>query len=201
MTPGLCGFSAIIDVACHRERDRDVRWVWRAPVAVAASCIVALAGCESMQKAGSQIVGSGPNIEAKLVAIGGAAVTGAAILRAYDGGVMMTVNFNGPRPGAYRVVVHANGNCSSPNGFSAGPPWAPPGVAVVRLPLVKNDDAASFTVRLPGYRFDGPDGVLGRSVVVHAGATGSLEAEPGVPNNRIACGVISTARSLFAPTN
>jgi Cu-Zn family superoxide dismutase len=153
-----------------------------------------------MQQVGSKVVGTGPNIEAKLGPIGGAAVTGAAILRAYDAGVMMTVNFNGPRPGAYRVVVHTNGNCSSPNGFSAGPPWAPPGVAVVSLPLVKNDDSASFTVRLPGYRFDGPDGVLGRSVVVHVGATGSLDAEPGVPNNRIACGVIGVPTSLLPKT-
>jgi hypothetical protein len=30
---------------------------------------------------------------------------------------------------------------------------------------------------------------------------GSLEAEPGVPNNRIACGVIAPPRSLFPSDN
>jgi len=122
----------------------------------------------------------------------GSTLTGATILAAYDGGVRMQVNFNGEAPGEYRVMIHANGNCSSPNGFSAGPPWAPPGVSVKEegYPIHKNDDSASFVVRLAGYRIDGPDGVLGRSVVIHSGAVGSLAAAPGLPNNRIACGVI-----------
>jgi Cu-Zn family superoxide dismutase len=120
-------------------------------------------------------------------------------MRAYDGGVIMTVNFNGAGPGEYRIAVHANGNCSSPNAFSAGPPWAPPGVAIASPTVFKNDESASLSVRLPGYRIEGPDGVSGRSVVVHAGSRDSLDAQPGVSNGRIACGVIGTPRSLLAP--
>ncbi len=37
---------------------------------------------------------------------------------------------------------------------------------------------------------------MGKSVVVHDGATGSLEAQPGVRNNRVACGVIGTVKPL-----
>ena len=86
-------------------------------------------------------------------------------------------------PGDYRVVIHANGNCTSPNGFSAGPPWAPPGVAAQHVVLVrKNDDYATRSwSALRRLRLDGPDGVLGRSVVVHAGAHGSLAARPAFP--------------------
>ena len=47
-----------------------------------------------------------------------------------------------------------------------------------------------------GIRIDGADGIRGKSVVVHRGATGSLDAEPGVPNNRVACGVIETNKPL-----
>jgi Cu/Zn superoxide dismutase len=65
------------------------------------------------------------------------------------------------------------------------------------LQLLKRDDLTAHTIRLPGYRIEGPDGIMGRSVVVHAGAQGSLEAQPGVPNDRIACGVIGPLRSLF----
>lgn len=162
---------------------------------LAAACSIALVGCQSLQ------LGTGPNLEAKLVALGSSAVTGVAMLRAYDGGVTMSVSFTNAPPGEYRFVVHANGNCSSPNGFSAGPPWAPPGVAVLSPPLLKTDNAGSMSVRLPGYRFDGPDGVRGRAVVLHAGASGSLDAQPGVPNNRVACGVIGTPQSLLAPVN
>lgn len=171
----------------------------RSLAVVAVACSAALAACQSAQQPGSTSPGGGPTLEAKLVASGGSSVTGAAVMRAYDGGVIMTVNFNGAGPGEFRVAVHANGNCSSPNAFSAGPPWAPPGVTIASPTVFKNDESASLSVRLPGYRIDGPDGVSGRSVVVHSGARDSLDAQPGVPNGRIACGVIGTPRSLLAP--
>jgi len=130
--------------------------------------------------------------EARFLPIGGSSLTGAAILHAYDGGVQMKVNFNGRGPGRYRVMIHATGNCSSPNGFSAGAPWAPPGVPLAEegFPILKNDDSASSVVRLAGYHLTGPDGVVGRSVVVHEGGRGTIVARPDVPNDRIGCGVI-----------
>jgi Cu-Zn family superoxide dismutase len=130
--------------------------------------------------------------EARFAPIGGSTLTGAAIIHPYAGGLELKVNFNGAAPGRYRVMIHANGNCSSLNGFSAGPPWAPPGAKLAEegYPMQKNDDSASVVSRLPGYRMDGPDGVMGRSVVVHAGGTGPLDAQPGVRNERIGCGVI-----------
>lgn len=131
--------------------------------------------------------------EAPFRPIGGSTLAGAAILHAYDGGVQLKVNFNGRGPGRYRVMIHATGNCSSPNGFSAGPPWAPPGVPLAEegFPILKNDDSASYVVRLAGYKLTGPDGVVGRSVVVHEGGRGTIVARPDVPNDRIGCGVIS----------
>lgn len=149
-----------------------------------------LAGCGST--GGSTEAARPTMAEARFRPIGGSTLAGATILSAYDGGVRMQVNFNGRAPGRYRVMIHATGNCTSLNGFSAGPPWAPPGVPLKEegYPIHKNDDSASFVVRLPGYRIDGTDGVLGRSVVVHEGAIGSLAAAPGVPNDRIGCGVI-----------
>lgn len=173
-----------------------------AAVAIAAAlAALALGSCGSSggTEAAKREAARPTMAEARFRPIGGSSLTGATILSAYDGGVRMQVNFNGRAPGQYRVMIHATGNCSSPNGFSAGPPWAPAGVPLREegFPVLKNDDSASFVVRLPGYRIDGPDGVLGRSVVVHEGALGSLGAEPGVPNNRIACGVIAPARMLF----
>ena len=174
------------------QGDREVVGIAHRVLVGGVIAIAALltAGCESK---GGEAKDAPPTMaEARFKPIGGSSLTGAAILSPYDGGVRMQVNFNGRAPGEYRVMIHATGNCSSPNGFSAGPPWAPPGVPLREegFPILKNDDSASLVVRLPGYRLDGPDGVLGRSVVVHDGALGSLAAEPGVPNNRIACGVI-----------
>ena len=62
--------------------------------------------------------------------------------------------------------------------------------------MTTDNEYGNATARLPGIRIDGPDGIRGKSVVVHRGATGSLDAQPGVPNNRVACGVIETNKPL-----
>lgn len=180
-----------------RYRGTSVRGLF-----VGAIVVALVAGCESTKDPAAPKAAKAEVTvaEARLQPIGGSSLTGAAILHPYDGGVQMKVNFNGRGPGQYRVMIHATGNCSSPNGFSAGPPWAPPGVPLAEegYPILKNDDSASYVVRLAGYQFTGPNGVIGRSVVVHDGGRGTIVAQPDVPNDRIACGVIGPpARTLL----
>jgi Cu/Zn superoxide dismutase len=164
----------------------------------ALDAVVALCGCQSPKEpGGAAALPGGGNVEAKFVGTGGSAANGSAVLHEVPGGVDIAIWLGGTGPGQFRVAVHATGNCSSANAFSAGPPWSPPGVPLAVVPLFKNDDTRTLTARLPGYRIWGPDGIAGRSVVVHAGASGSLEAQPGVPNNRIACGVIATPEPMF----
>jgi Cu/Zn superoxide dismutase len=148
-------------------------------------------GCQTPaeQPAAPKVPGGG-NLEAKFRGIGGSAANGSAVLHAVKGGVDVAIWLGGTGPGEFRVVIHANGNCSSPNGFSAGPPWSPPGVPLAVVLLTKNDDTRTLIGHLPGYQLTGPNGVEGRSVVVHDGASGSLDAQPGVANDRIVCGVI-----------
>jgi Cu-Zn family superoxide dismutase len=155
---------------------------------------VALAACQTKDGANTRT-----GAEAVFSPVANASVIGAATFKDFGDGIEMNVQFNGPGPGQYRVAVHATGNCSSPNGFSAGPPWAPPGLAAPArvFPFIKNDDSAQVVVRLPGYRLEGPDGVMGRSVVLHSGGTSSLDAQPGVPNDRIGCGIIGPPRPSF----
>lgn len=143
-----------------------------------------------------------PGLEAPLVPIAGSAGTGSARFAPRGDGVTMLVTINGLAPGRYRVLVHANGNCSSPNGFSAGPPWSPPGSATPlydRLPIVttNTEGTATLTVRLAGVSLEGPNGLSGRSVVVHDVVEGPFTAEPDVRNGRIACGVIGPLRTFF----
>lgn len=178
------------------RRDPEILTRTRAALgatALAAAC-TALVGCQSTKDPGAPpgAAAEPKAAEARFVPIGGSTLAGAAVLHPYDGGVTLKVNFNGAAPGRYRVMIHEFGNCSSPNGFSAGPPWAPPGVPLAEegYPILKNDDSASSVVSLRGYRLTGPDGVLGRSVVVHDGGRGPLTAQPGVRNDRIGCGVI-----------
>lgn len=110
----------------------------------------------------------------------------------------MIADFGGFSTGQYRIVIHATPNCTSPNGFSAGPPLVLPGATapVVVSTIVYEQGTATLVTRIPGIAFTGPAGIEGRSIVLHASGAGSLEARPGVPNDRVACGVIGAIRSL-----
>jgi Cu-Zn family superoxide dismutase len=126
----------------------------------------------------------------------GSVVGGAVRVGARDDGVAVSIYAAALRPGTYRLVFHATGNCSSPNAFSAGPPWAPPGMTPVEITVTPSTDGtANVSVRLKGYKLEGPDGLVGKSAVLHE-ATGTLDAQPNVPNNRLACGVIGQMRTF-----
>jgi Cu-Zn family superoxide dismutase len=143
---------------------------------------------------------SAPGVVARLASQGGGGVTfGSASFQPVEGGVVATVDLQSGTGGRWRTVIHATGNCTSPNLFSAGPPLLLPGFsAPIEIPIVTTGDTSgSATVRIAGLAIGGPTGIIGKSVVVHAGAAGPLDAQPGVPNNRVACGVIETARPLF----
>ena len=162
------------------------------------AAVVALCGCQSPKEpAAAAGPPGGGNVEARLVGTTGSVANGTAVLHDARGGVNIVIWLGGIAPGRYRVAIHASGNCSSPNAFSAGPPWAPPGVPPAVVVVDLGDDTRTVTEHLAGYRVQGPDGVTGRSVVVHAGSSGPLEAQPGVPNNRVACGVIGTPESIL----
>ena len=159
-------------------------------------------GCDSMKDSKTVLFGTGSGLSARLVPLGGSAATGAVGFAQFQNNVAMVVTVYGLRGGRYRAVIHTSGICNSPNGFSAGPPWSPPGV----LPpldsqwgnfVMSNDVSSQVSVRLTGVTLDGPNGILGRSVIIHEGGEGSLEAVPDVRNGRVACGVIGPVQALF----
>jgi Cu-Zn family superoxide dismutase len=166
------------------------------PLALAVALAGGLAACKTADEA---LAPSPPGIGAKLEPTGGSVTKGNVAFKQVDGGVMIAANLGGGTPGQWRVAIHATGICTSPNGFSAGPPLLLPGTALpAAVPVFTNaDGTGGISTRLPGLALEGPGGIVGKSVVVHAGAIGSLDAQPGIPNNRVACGVIGPVRSLF----
>jgi len=170
--------------------------------AAALAATLALGACQSASApapafGAAAAPSGGDDVEARLSPTGGSAATGSVVLHQGRDGVDINIWLGGVGPGQFRIVIHETGNCSSRNGFAAGKPWAPPGVPLAVVPLSKNDDSRTVSARLPGYRLHGPDGLDGRAVVVHAGASGTLDAEAGVPNDRIACGVIGAPERFF----
>jgi Cu-Zn family superoxide dismutase len=158
---------------------------------------VPMAGCSSSPRdLSGEMAGRNAGLVATLRGTG-SAVTGK--VRVVDRGDGVSVMVSGTNlPTFYRVAFHQNGNCSSPNGFSAGPVLTPTGRSPKDLmPLLTNADGnaeAEFHVR--GVHTTGENGVAGRSVLLYAGS--EVEpVRPGVRNNVVACGVFEPARLLF----
>ncbi len=159
----------------------------------------ALAACASGDDKGGRDAKAAASIGARLNPIASGVGHGLITFRPYDGGLVMVADIGGFGAGAYRIVVHSTPVCTSPNGFSAGPPFVLPstGAPAVVETQIHHQGTATLTTRVPGLALSGPAGVEGRSIVLHASRTGSLEARPGVPNDRVACGVIGGVPTIF----
>ncbi|MGH8802284.1 MAG: hypothetical protein ACREX6_08325 [Casimicrobiaceae bacterium] len=137
---------------------------------------------------------------AKLRAIGGSAVTGKVrVVDRGDGATITILAYNVPI-GDYRITINRDANCSSPNGFSAGPAWAPPAsqrapAELVGVLTATESGSAQATVHVRGLRATGPDGVAGHSVVLYAGRKVTA-ARPDIPNEIFACGVFEPTQVL-----
>jgi hypothetical protein len=138
-----------------------------------------------------------PGVDARLRSVN-SAVQGTIRLRESGDLLVVSVDLANGRPGPYRVVLHANGNCSSPNGFSAGAPWSPPGWKESPLQLIPEataniNGAVQLLARVKGVRL-GDAG--SRSVLVYEG-TAPQVPQPDVRNNVVACGVFEPSKTLF----
>lgn len=139
-----------------------------------------------------------PGVEARLKSIN-SAVTGTVRLRESGDLLLISVDLANMNPGPHRVVLHATGNCTSPNGFSAGAPWSPPGWKEAPTRLVPEVYATGsgaigqLVARVRGVRLGD---LLNRGVLVYEGITPQVP-QPNVPNNAVACGVFEQSRSLF----
>src|SRR4029453_12634048 len=95
----------------------------------------------------------------------------------------MVVQLHDVMPGPYRVAIHTTGNCSSSNAFSAGPPGTPQGGAPQSYGGgAGNPGRLMMTASLDGVSIDGPDGILGKSIVIHQGLGGGGGPPPGAPH-------------------
>jgi Cu/Zn superoxide dismutase len=137
---------------------------------------------------------------APLRAIGGSAVSGKVrVIERGDGATVLVSVVNFPS-GAYRIAFHETPNCSSPNGFSAGPAWAPssagkPPQDLIPTQYTNSESRAETELRVASLRSTGPNGVAGRSVVLYAGSA-VTQPRPDVPNAAIACGIFEPVRPL-----
>jgi Cu-Zn family superoxide dismutase len=183
---------------------------------MAAAAVTVVAGCGTTrlpndrnafpETIGDESRGPGirrvPGFTARLRGINGAAVSGAVSVYDRDKDMMVvTMNARGLPPGLYAMAFHENGNCTSPNGFSAGRAWLPPGAKGLASQLLPEftvgvDSDVEVTARLRGVRTGGDKTMSGRSVLIYHG--GQIQPiKPDVPNNAVACGVFEPSTGLF----
>ncbi len=161
-----------------------------------------------------------------LPAAAGAPTRAVAVVRATQGnavegqvefvessqGVRVTVSLRGLTPGKHGFHVHEFGDCSAPDGTSAGGHFNPSGE-----PHAGPSDGARHTGDLGNVEADkdgqvafsyvdarvalsGANSVLGRGVIVHAKAD-DLKTQPtGDAGGRQGCGVIGAAKDAAPPS-
>jgi superoxide dismutase, Cu-Zn family len=121
------------------------------------------------------------------------------------GGVTVKATLKG-LAGTHGFHVHEFGDCTAPDGESAGghfnPKSAPHGAptdAARHAGDLGNiqaaaDGSATLEWKDPSMKLDGPDGVIGHAVIVHA-SPDDLKTQPtGNAGRRVGCGVIGVAK-------
>jgi len=123
---------------------------------------------------------------------------------ATDGLLAINADISGMAPGAHGIHIHELGDCSAPDGSSAGEHFAP-GEDAHGAPsdpagehhagdlgnVVANESGdASHSLQDDELGLDGPLSVVGRAVVVHAGEDDLVSQPDGNSGSPVACGVI-----------
>ncbi|HJV92028.1 MAG TPA: superoxide dismutase family protein [Azonexus sp.] len=146
---------------------------------------------------------SGPSASAALAARSGSTVSGNVVFSEAAGKLRIEATVAGLTPGEHGFHVHEAGDCSAPDATSAKGHFNPAGKMHGHydmadhhggdMPnLVANAQGeARYSAEIGGLSLSGPNGVLGRSVVIHADPDDYKSQPAGNSGKRIACGVIA----------
>ncbi len=137
----------------------------------------------------------------------GNSVTGTIRFEHTGEGIHVTGEVKGLTPGKHGFHVHEFGDCSAPDATSAGGHFNPtneahgaPKAEAHHIGDMGNVEAdasgvAKVDMTLQFLSFDGPTSILGRGLIVHAGAD-DLKSQPtGDAGARVACAVIGVANT------
>jgi Cu-Zn family superoxide dismutase len=123
-----------------------------------------------------------------------------------EGGVKVSVKITGLKPGPKGFHIHEFGDCSAADGTSAGShfnptnePHAGPKDAKRHAGDMGNieadkDGTAALEYLDSKITFLGPDGILGRGIIVHAAADDFKTQPTGNAGGRLGCGVIGAVK-------
>lgn len=121
-------------------------------------------------------------------------------------GVRIVAQVSGLKPGKHGFHIHQFGDCSAPDGTSAGGHYNPVGLPHAGPDVEKRHvgDLGNIVADAEGFgtydrvdkllQLNGPESILGRAVVVHLGEDDYLSQPTGNAGARAGCGVIGIAK-------
>lgn len=168
------------------------------------SLALLLTGCTQQSGAGETFA-SVTRAVAVLHPTAGNAVTGTVTFTQVRGGIRVVAHINGLEPGDHGFHIHQYGDCSAPDGSSAGGHFNPAGVAhgAPGAEIRHVGDLGNITANASGHAmlnvvdahltFQGPQSIIGRGLVIHGGADDLTSQPSGAAGPRVACAVIGIA--------
>lgn len=134
----------------------------------------------------------------------GSTVAGTVTFVQEGGQVYVAAHVTGLEPGLHGFHIHENGDCSAPDGTSAGGHFNPDGVdhagptaAVKHRGDLGNIEASEdgmahheATLSFITLEEGQPHSIIGRGLIVHAGEDDLTSQPTGAAGGRLACGVI-----------
>ncbi len=143
---------------------------------------------------------------AQLQPLAGSGVSGTVAFTRTTAGVKVEVKVSGLTEGAHGFHVHEFGDCSAPDGSSAGGHFNPAGephagpadahrhAGDLGNLIAGKDGTAELEYVDAQASFEGPHSILGRGVIVHA-KPDDLKTQPtGNAGGRVACGVVGVVK-------
>jgi Cu-Zn family superoxide dismutase len=178
---------------------RTISWMVTAGTALAIGC-----ASKQAEPAAAETAATPASLTCDLEALGDSSVSGKLTFTAVEGGVRLEGEITGLEPNSkHGFHVHEKGDCSSPDGKSAGGHFNPAGVdhgALDGTPSHAGDlgnveaDASGVAEVAKLKRglslTDGATALLGRGVILHAEEDDLTSQPTGAAGARIACGVI-----------
>ena len=167
-----------------------------------------LVGCDRIsQQAGIVSIPSTKQAIATIGSASGSHVTGMAVFTQNGDQITLTIEIQNASPGIHAVHIHESGDCSSPDGKSAGGHWNPTGVAHGKWGegefhlgdlgniTVGEDGTGGIELTTDLWEIGtGSDvDVVSRGIVVHAGADDFTSQPSGDAGARIGCVAIVLA--------
>ncbi len=139
---------------------------------------------------------------ALLIPTEGNAVSGTVTFIRSDDGIAIVANVSGLTPGHHGFHIHQYGDCSAPDGTSAGGHYNPHAdahggpqaeqrhVGDMGNLIAGEDGMGTLEYTDSTVSFEGENSILGRGVIVHAGEDDLTTQPTGAAGARVACGVI-----------